>query len=253
VESARPDRLFDDPYAAVLAGEDGQFSLRAFGPQGLLIVTYLGLRTWFLDDVIVQGWQAGIRQCVILAAGMDTRAYRLPWPEGMRVFELDRPAVLAVKDAILAGGDAEPRSDRQVIGVDLTGPWVPALRQAGFDPEKPAIWLIEGLLMYLDAPDVQALLTAIGDLAAPGSRLGADIPNPPAARGHLLAAATEQERQLAQRFGTDDPEGLFGDHGWQVTVQSPDQVAARVNRPPLPPLVMPDGHVVRNWLVSGTR
>jgi methyltransferase (TIGR00027 family) len=253
VESARPDRLFDDPYAKLLAGQDGETCLQVLGARAIPIVAYLAMRTRFLDDLIQEGLGAGIRQCVILAAGMDTRAYRLEWPEDMRVFELDRPAVLAVKDAMLTSACAEPACDRRTIGVDLTGPWVPALRVAGFDASQPKIWLIEGLLMYLDAPDVQSLLATVAELSAPGSRLGADIPNPPPVGAWLMGDNSERSRQLAQRFGTKDPRGLFATHGWQVTVTTPDQVAASVQRPAVPGMVMPGGHVIRNWLVACRR
>jgi methyltransferase (TIGR00027 family) len=253
VETARADRLFDDPYAALLAGQDGETCLKVLGVRGVPVVGYLAMRTRFLDDLIAQGVHDGIRQCVILAAGMDTRAFRLPWAEGMRVFELDRPAVLAIKDALLTKAGAKPQCERHVIGVDLTGPWVSSLRLAGFDDSQPAIWLVEGLLMYLEAPDVQRLLATIADLAAPGSRIGGDIPNPPARPGQFRLMMNERDRDLSQKFGTNDPAGLFAAHGWQVTVASPDQVAESVKRPPSPPMRLPDGHVIRNWLVAGRR
>lgn len=251
VESQRPDRLFDDPYAALLAGQDGETCLRVLGVQNVPIVAYLAMRTRFLDDLIADGVRAGIRQCVILAAGMDTRAFRLAWPEGMQVYELDRPAVLAVKDALLTKAGAEPSCERHVVGADLTQSWVPLLQMAGFTAEQPAIWLVEGLLMYLEATEVQRLLATITGLAAPGSLIGGDIPSPPVRSLVSRPGMSDRDRQLAPKFGTNAPETLFARHGWQVTVATPDDVARAVRRPPVPPMRLPDGHVVRNWFMAG--
>jgi methyltransferase (TIGR00027 family) len=250
-ESARPDRLFDDPYAALLAGSDGETCLKVIGPQAAPVVGYLALRTKCLDDAILAGVSAGIRQCVILAAGMDTRAFRLAWHPDTQVFEVDRPAVLAVKDGLLKKAGAEPHCLRRTIGADLTGDWVPALQGAGFDVQQPTIWLIEGLLMYLEAEAVRNLLATVSGLAAPGSRLGADVPDPPPPMA--LDRLPPLDRQLAQRFGTTDPAGLVAVHGWRAAVTTPGEVALAVGRAVPPPMTRPDGQPIRNWLVTGER
>src|SRR5439155_5243341 len=113
-----------------------------------------------------------------LAAGLDARAYRLPWPLGTRLWELDQPAVLAAKDAVLAELGAEPSVQRHALGVDLAEPgWELRLRDDGFDPSAPSAWLVEGLLMYLEPESAQRLLRTLAALSARGSWLGADLFN----------------------------------------------------------------------------
>src|ERR1700731_953274 len=113
---------------------------------------------------------AGIRQVVILAAGLDARAYRLPWPAGTVVYEIDQPEVIAFKTTTLTGLGAEPIADRRTVAIDLRQDWPAALREAGFDPDRPTAWIAEGLLGYLP-PDAQdRLLDNITALSAAGSR-----------------------------------------------------------------------------------
>lgn len=105
---------------------------------------------------------------MILAAGMDARAYRLPWQPGTTVYEVDQPRVTTIKDERLAG--EQPRCHRVTVGIDLADDWPKALRSYGFSSSAPAVWLVEGLLQYLEASDVGALFTRIDALSAPGSR-----------------------------------------------------------------------------------
>lgn len=257
VESQRPDRLFDDPYAVALAGQDGARCLQVLGVSGKPIVDYLAMRTWYLDDLIASAvGDTGIRQVVILAAGMDTRAFRLPWPEGTHVYELDRPAVLAVKDAILTKHRAIPSCQRHTIGIDLTLPWTPALVVAGFQQDLPTVWLTEGLLMYLNPTGVHHLLQTITALSAPGSVLGGDLPNPPAPvrpMPPIYGSRWTTEQPAKQQFGTDDPAALLSPYGWQTTTVTPDDVARQVHRPPVSPFRMPDGNLVHNRLFKAER
>src|SRR3954465_1434666 len=142
-ESAEP--LFTDPYGRALAGDAGfallaQMRLAA-GPNAATSGPdlYLSLRTRFLDDHLITAVRdRGITQVVILAAGMDTRAFRLPWPAGIVLYELDRDDVFDVKEPVLAGLGARATCERRVIRVDLAGGWVPALLEAGFDRTRPA-------------------------------------------------------------------------------------------------------------------
>ena len=105
------------------------------------------VRTRFLDDALLRAVRTA-HQVVIVAAGMDARAYRLAWPDGAVVYELDQPAVIAAKNDVLA--DDDPRCRRVAVGVDLADDWPTALTESGFDPNAPTVWLIEGLLQYLD-------------------------------------------------------------------------------------------------------
>ncbi|MEY9872580.1 methyltransferase (TIGR00027 family) [Streptacidiphilus sp. MAP12-33] len=181
-ESARPDRLFDDPYAAAFlraaaVDEGGPRELRTSGRERTeawqAMSAHLVLRTAWFDDYLREAVapDAGCTQVVLLAAGLDSRAFRLDWPDGVTLFELDLPEMVAFKEGVLADVGAHPRVERQVVTVDLREDWATPLRAAGFDPGQPTAWLVEGLLVYLEAADAAALLERIGNLSAPGSRL----------------------------------------------------------------------------------
>lgn len=249
-ETARDDHLFVDPYAEQLAGPQGMGMLQFMGIQAAIVVEYLALRTRFLDDLILAATAQGLRQAVILAAGMDARAYRLPWPTGTRVFELDRPEVLAAKDAVLTEMGAAPACERVTIGVDLTRPWIPALLEAGFDSAQPTIWLVEGILPYLIPEDVEGLLATITRYSAPGSRLGADVPGQVVTDGHL---PLPPGFRIPWNFGTDDPAALWAPHGWQVTVSEPIELSRKFQRLELPPMALPNGSIVRNYFIAAHR
>ncbi|MGW7585640.1 SAM-dependent methyltransferase [Kitasatospora sp. NPDC054768] len=182
-ESSRPDPLFVDPYALAFVTAAG-LEPALSGPVSNLargLVTHGILRTRFYDDRLPA---AGADQVVLLAAGLDTRAYRLDWPAGTRVFELDLGPVLAFKEQVLDGLGAVPRAGRTALAADLLDPtWPERLVAAGFDPARRSVWLAEGLLVYLTAEEAAGLLTAVGGLAAPGSRLlleqGRDVSRTP--------------------------------------------------------------------------
>lgn len=147
-ESRRPDHLFTDPFADRLAGETGRRLLaEAVAEAGDRPTRQSVVRTRFWDEALLRATRS-VRQVVILAAGMDARAFRLPWPDGATVYELDQPEVIAAKAAALAG--EQPLCTRVAVGVDLTGDWAEALRANGFDGGQPTVWLAEGLLQYLD-------------------------------------------------------------------------------------------------------
>jgi methyltransferase (TIGR00027 family) len=255
-EHERPDRLFWDPYAAALAGEEGRGLLddldRASGdtPNS----PYLSIRVRFFDDLLLETVSsAGLRQVVVLAAGMDTRAFRLPWPAGTEVYELDRPEVLAHKDATLQSMGAVARCTRHRLDVDLAYPWAQALQDAGFDPRTPSIWLAEGLLQYLNDTAVRHVLSQTAQLAAPGSVLGANLIN----AVFLTHPATQSFREMFAaldapwQWGTDEPEAFLAQHGWRATITLPGEKGANFGRWPQPPT--PDPHAPRLLLVTAHR
>jgi len=260
-ESRRPDRLFDDPLAQALAGADGFRWMAEMRPPGAPPENpSIGPRTWFFDQLIGRAADDGSRQVVLVAAGMDTRAFRLPLPAGTIVYELDDPAVLADKQAILDREQAVPQCTRRPVAADLAGPrWPAALAAAGFDPGAPAVFVAEGLSWYLPEQAVALLLDRTAVIAAPGSRLGVDmisavaLANPAAAPYYALAAA----RGARWQFGTDDPGGFLAAHGWQADVHDMYAVARGLGRwpPPGVPGVIADRAAAAspNWFIDATR
>lgn len=139
----------------------------------------MAVRTKFFDEFFIDATNAGIKQAVILASGLDARAYRLAWPAGTVVYEVDQPEVIEFKTRTLAALGAAPTADRRVVAVDLRDDWPAALRAAGFDPAQPTAWSAEGLLGYLPPEAQDRLLDTITALSAPGSRLATEsAPNP---------------------------------------------------------------------------
>ena len=239
-ESERPYRLFDDPLAAALAGTEGFVWLERMEPVPGFggPAQYVVVRTRFFDDFLLYAyWGAGMRQVVLLAAGMDARAFRLNWPPGTRLYELDRPEVLAAKDEVLARAGAWPACERRTIGVDLGRPsWSEALSKAGYQARKPSVWLMEGLLFYMSGAAVRRLLGITGALAAPRSLLGVDLVNrdllnSPTTRPLLAAFA---RRGASGRFGANDPEALLAEHGWAAEATQAGEWGANYGRWPYP-------------------
>jgi methyltransferase (TIGR00027 family) len=217
-ESQRPDRLFSDPFAARLAGDTGrQLLAEAVAAAGDTPTRQIVVRTRFWDEALLSAVQS-VQQVVVLAAGMDARAYRLSWPGGTTVYELDRPAVIEAKAAALAG--AEPRCERVAIGVDLAVDWPEALRSNGFAADKPTVWLIEGLLQYLDEAAVRLLFERVDALSAPKSVLLYDVVGKTLLDAQLMAALLQSMEQKGAPwlFGTDQPGELAERHGWSSVV-----------------------------------
>ena len=134
----------------------------------------MAVRTKFFDEFFLDATNVGIRQAVILASGLDARAYRLPWPDGTTVYEIDQQQVIEFKSRTLAELGAQPTAIRRAVAIDLRDDWPAALKAAGFDPEQPSAWSAEGLLGYLP-PDAQdRLLDTITELSAPGSRIATE-------------------------------------------------------------------------------
>jgi len=138
----------------------------------------MAARTRYFDAFFSEAADAGIRQAVILASGLDARAYRLDWPAGTTVFEIDQPEVIEFKTTTLEGLDAKPKATLKTVAIDLRDDWQSALLAAGFDPTKPSAWIAEGLFGYLPPEAQDRLLDAVTSLSAPGSRLGSEaVPN----------------------------------------------------------------------------
>ena len=208
----------------------------------------MAARTRFFDAFFHEATAAGIRQAVILASGLDARAYRLDWPTGMTVFEVDQPEVIAFKTETLAELGAAPTTDRRTVAIDLRNDWPAALTEAGFDRSQPTAWIAEGLLGYLP-PDAQdRLLDNISALSADGSRLATEaIPDMPdvdkdKAR-ELMQQATEQWR--AHGFDLNFEElGYEGDRadvaeylnglGWRSVGRPMSELLAEHGLPPVP-------------------
>ncbi|MDT5347185.1 MAG: hypothetical protein QOH91_472 [Mycobacterium sp.] len=160
-------------------------------PWGMQRMTnLLGARTRYIDAFFADAAAAGIRQAVILASGLDARGFRLQWPSGMTVFEIDQPEVIEFKTATIAGLGAEPTADIRAVAIDLRHDWPSALRQAGFDTERPAAWAAEGLLGFLPPEAQDRLLDNVTALSADGSRLVAEIFLGSDANQEALNAAT---------------------------------------------------------------
>lgn len=206
-ETDSPEPLIRDPYARMLVAGAGtgmwenfldeSFADRLAGidPDAAAVFTnmlgYQAVRTLFFDTFFADAVAAGVRQVVILASGLDSRAYRLAWPEGTVVYEVDQPKVLEYKAATLAEHGIGPTAQRHEVPIDLRQDWPAALKAAGFDPSRPTAWLAEGLLMYLPADAQDRLFEQITELSAPGSRVSAEA---------VQHQDEERRAQMRERF-----------------------------------------------------
>lgn len=215
-EHGRDDRLFDDPFAAAFVAAAGGVPEAAGVPPGAS--EFLAIRTRFYDDQARAASLSGARQVVLLAAGLDCRAFRLDWPEGVRLFEVDLPELFAFKEPVLASVGATARCARTVVPADLRGPWAGALTGAGFDPETATGWLAEGLLPYLRHDEAERLLATVTDLSAPGSRAVCDYLETSAADRPALRATSDAVRQMGAELllNADSPADRLSAHGWRT-------------------------------------
>jgi methyltransferase (TIGR00027 family) len=242
-ESRRADRLFDDPYAdAFLAAAPGAFETEqraaAEGPGelaawGAAFWSHAVIRTRFFDDYLLAAAADGVRQVVLLAAGLDTRAFRLPWPDGVHLYELDLPEVLAFKDRVLADRTAVAVCRREALAVDLREDWTDPLLRAGLCPVEPTAWLVEGLLIYLSAEDAASLLTRVGVLSAAGSRLVLEVERlgTDPMRAQARRSPTMQPYARLWKGGLPDAPGWLAGHGWSPQMRDRASVAAGYGRP----------------------
>ncbi|MDG4663968.1 class I SAM-dependent methyltransferase [Mycobacterium sp. 236(2023)] len=186
--SADPDPLINDPFAEPLVRAvgiefftkllDGEIDTSQFPDSSAervqAMIDGMAVRTKFFDDCCAAATAAGVRQVVILASGLDARAYRLTWPAGTVVYELDQPKVIAFKTQTLSGLGAQPTATHRPVAIDLREDWPTALRDAGFDSSQPTAWLAEGLLIYLPPEAQDALFDRITALSAPGSSIATE-------------------------------------------------------------------------------
>lgn len=227
-------RLFNDPFAEKLAGPEGfailEKAIAASGEQPVIAI-----RTRYIDDRINEALAQGIRQIVILAAGMDSRAYRMDFPEETQLFELDKKTVLDYKKEKLS--DDKPRCHRKTICVDLREDWQSKLIEAGMDKTQQTLWLVEGLLMYLKEPDVLTLFKKISEMSVPQSVLLFDILSRSLIEAPFMANQLQFLASLGApwQFGVNDPEKFMEQWGWKSTTTQASEVAP--HRWPFP--VMP--------------
>lgn len=255
LETEREDRLFADPYARTVAGTVGFQLLERYAGAGT--VPFLAIRTAYLDRAIGRAVrERGLRQVVFLAAGMDTRYYRLDWPDGVTVYELDRPALLQAKEAMLAGEPEPAGRERRTVAVDLTRDWTGPLREAGWHPAEPTLWVVEGLLFFLPEDAVRTLITTLRRHSAPGSVLLGDVISKaalenPLSRSFMAALAKDGNPWL---FGTEEPEALLTSCGWTVReVRQPGEDGADFGRWPYPVPPRETPRVPRSFLFTATR
>ena len=209
----------DDPYLAGLLANPGTTDDETAFPR------LYGVQTRFFDDFFDSVGDAGIRQAVIVAAGLDSRAYRLEWPEGTTVFEVDLPKVLEFKARVLDEHGATPKARRTEVAADLRTDWPTPLKAAGFDPQSPSAWSVEGVLPYLTDDAQNALFTRITELCAPGSRVAVGALGSRLDRAQLEALESTHpgvNKSGDVDFSTltyetkTDPAVWLADHGWAV-------------------------------------
>lgn len=190
---------------------------------------YFGLRTRVLDDFLLHAVRAGIRQVVLLGAGLDARAFRLAWPPGCTVFELDQPGVLAFKQRVLDEAGALPAARRTTVPIDLRLDWAGALIASGLRPGEPIAWLAEGVILYLTPGAERALIETIDALSVAGSALAYEVK---AEAESSAVRASPIYAQARERIGVDLL-ALFGgqsrpdsaadlcERGWSAAVRVP--------------------------------
>ena len=241
--SEQSNAIINDPFAAPLVRAvgidfftrvvDGDVGSAEMGegvkPELQHETDSLAVRTRFFDEFFVAAAAAGVGQAVILAAGLDSRPYRLPWPAGSVVYEVDQPEVIDFKTTTMAALGAAPTAERRTVSIDLRDDWPTALRASGFDPDRPTAWSAEGLLMYLPPEAQDRLFENITALSAPGSQLATEF-HPEG--GPTMAERAQQFNDRWASLGCDiNLSGLFYEgersnvvdylsgHGWQVTTR----------------------------------
>ena len=259
-ETGRPNALIRDEYAYLLTSSAGPaWAQMASADDSWLgddesgrrlhdmARDYQAVRTHYFDTYFNAAARTGIRQVVILAAGLDSRAYRLDWPAGTTVFEIDQPKVLGYKTSTLDAHGAVPKARRVPVAVDLRDDWPAALIAAGFDPTQPTAWLAEGLLPYLPGDAQDRLFDLVAEHSAAGSQIAVEAFNidPAQYSDEKRAARRERTAQLRERLGlhidvdtlmyTDDRRSdaaqWLTEHGWRVDAVASADEMARLGRP----------------------
>lgn len=252
IETHRHDTLAQDAYAEhfvraapASAGWPVRMQQVADGDANPLwgrFARYFGLRTRVFDDFLLRSVQHNARQVVLFGAGLDSRAYRLDWPPGCVIFEIDREGVLAFKHRVLEGLSATPKATRVPVPVDLRADWVGALADAGFDPAAPSVWLAEGLLFYLPAAAETYLLDTVDRLSTPGSALAFEVKldrDLLEYRDSPLYTSTTRQigidlLDLFDRAPRPDSAGDLARKGWSTAVHTPYDFTQHHGRGPLP-------------------
>ena len=224
-ENERTNPLFRDKLSALLAGREGLEWLAASEAEPRSnyhrdSFPFLEVRTRFFDDWTLEVVrESKSSQLVILGAGMDTRAFRLPWPSDLRIWEIDSPELFSLKEKRLRSAGAMLALDRITVPADLESrDWVSKLVARGLDRRNPTVWLAEGLFQYLPAAVVGQILRGASSASSLGSRFGAEVISE-----DYLRSVSKQRALLRRKgkgtpwvFGTNDPEALFRSHGWHV-------------------------------------
>ncbi|WP_405696713.1 class I SAM-dependent methyltransferase [Streptomyces sp. NBC_01185] len=252
IETHRHDSLAQDAYAehfvrAAPAYADWPVSIQQVqdgddNPLWGRFARYFGLRTRVLDDFLHRSVGTGVRQVVLLGAGLDTRAFRLDLPSDCVVFEIDRAGVLAFKQQVLTELSAAPKAKRVPVPVDLRGDWVTALTSAGFDPAAPSVWLAEGLLFYLPGPAETYLIDTVDRLTTGGSALAFEAKLEKdllAYRDSPIYTATREQigidlLDLFDRGPRPDSAGVLAAKGWSTSMHTPFDFTRLHGRGPLP-------------------
>ena len=251
IENKRDDRLFDDPFAAILAGDDAiqqQIDYhKTLDPRNQLKMQFVAIRTRYFDDFILNVLPT-TTQIVILGSGFDTRAYRLSLPPFATIYEIDLPEIITYKSSLLA--PHYPKCNYHAIASDVTShKWCQLLLARGYQSNVPTIWVMEGLLMYLSESNVYQLLGEIQSLSTSGSHIIADLVSVKS----WEAGATNNDGVISGHWksGCDEPETLFANYGWNVTVQQPGDIRANYGRytVELPPRSVEGRR--RSYLVTG--
>jgi methyltransferase (TIGR00027 family) len=244
--SREANPLIHDPYAEPLVRAvgidfftklvDGAISTSEVDAAGAaaLLTGIMAVRTRFFDDFFLDATEHGVRQAVILASGLDSRAYRLPWPDGTVVYEIDQPRVIEAKTATMADIGATPTAERRAVAVDLRDDWPEALRRAGFDDTLPSAWSAEGLLQYLPPEAQDRLFDNITALSAPGSQLSTEYhPDGGASLGERANAVSDAwidhgfDLKLSDLFFAGDRQPVveyLTAAGWQVSARTRPEV-----------------------------
>ena len=239
---ANREGLIDDPYAEPLVRAvgldfftralDGEINLEDIDPRFNLrrAAEGMAVRTRHFDRLFTDAAAAGVRQAVILAAGLDARAYRLPWLDGTAVYEVDQPEVIEFKSKTLADLGAAPTADRRTVAVDLRDDWPKALLDNGFDPKQPTAWTAEGLLIYLPAEAQDLLFDRITELSTPGSSLATEhIPDLDVFSDERAKVISDRMKQyghdiemseLIYKDARSDVIDYLTGHGWDVESQA---------------------------------
>ncbi|MET9231944.1 SAM-dependent methyltransferase [Lentzea sp. NPDC003310] len=249
-EQRHDDRLFDDPLAAKLVEAAG--SANDLNGVRTLAGDHFVLRTRYFDDELLDTPRP---QVVIMAAGLDTRAFRLQWPPGTTVFELDLPEMVEFKEDALRDQHAQPTCERVAVPCDLRDDWATALIRAGLDPKKPTAWLLEGLFMFLPPDAGERLLYWVSALSARGSTLALEHVNRAFRDLPQMKPVHQRFDALDARWQSDveDPVEWLDGYGWAAAVTHQVDLAARHDR--AVPAITDPRRVgdARIWLVSAVR